>query len=188
MPQKHRTAFVADVECRTQMHLARQGVVSPEMARIAEREELPAELIREESARGRMIIPANVEHRKLDPMAIGLKARVKVNANIGSSPTSSSIAEEIEKLTISERWGADTVMDFSTGKGIDETREAIISAATVPIGTVPIYQALERVKRIEDLTPQLLVENIAHQARQGVDYMTIHAGLRLEHLPLCPTG
>jgi phosphomethylpyrimidine synthase len=167
------------------MYLARQGIVSPEMARVAEREELDAELIRDEVARGRMIIPANVEHEGLDPMAIGLKARVKVNANIGSSPTSSSIAEEVEKLTISERWGADTVMDLSTGKGIDETREAIIAAATVPIGTVPIYQALERVKAIEDLTPQLLVETIAHQARQGVDYMTIHAGVRLAHLPLC---
>jgi phosphomethylpyrimidine synthase len=185
MTQKHRTAFSADAECQTQMHLAREGVVSPEMARVAEREELDPELIREEVARGRMIIPANVRHRRLDPMAIGLKARVKVNANIGSSPTSSSISEEVEKLTISERWGADTVMDLSTGKGIDETREAIIAAASVPIGTVPIYQALERVKSIEDLTPQLLVENIAHQARQGVDYMTIHAGLRLEHLPLC---
>jgi phosphomethylpyrimidine synthase len=185
MPHKHRTAFKADAECRTQMHLAREGVVSAEMARVAEREQLEPELIRKEVALGRMIIPANVNHEALDPMAIGLKARVKVNANIGSSPTSSSIAEEIEKLTISERWGADTVMDLSTGKGIDETREAIIAAASVPIGTVPIYQALEQVKRIEDLTPQLLVENIAHQARQGVDYMTIHAGLRLEHLPLC---
>jgi phosphomethylpyrimidine synthase len=185
MPHKHRTAFSSDARCRTQMHLAREGVVSPEMARVAEREELDGELIREEVARGRMIIPANVEHQKLDPMAIGLKARVKVNANIGSSPTSSSISEEIEKLTISERWGADTVMDLSTGKGIDETREAIITAARVPIGTVPIYQALERVARIEDLSAELLLDNIAHQARQGVDYMTIHAGLRLEHLPLC---
>ena len=185
MPDKHRSAFKADAECRTQMHLARGGILSPEMARVAEREELDGELIREEVARGRMIIPANVEHRKLDPMAIGLKARVKVNANIGSSPTSSSTSEEIEKLTISERWGADTVMDLSTGRGIDGTREAIISAATVPIGTVPIYQALERVKRIEDLSAELLLDNIAHQARQGVDYMTIHAGLRLEHLPLC---
>jgi phosphomethylpyrimidine synthase len=185
MPHEHRTAFAADADCRTQMHLARKGEVSPEMERVAERELLEPELIREEVARGRMIIPANVNHECLDPMAIGLKARVKVNANIGSSPTTSSIAEEVEKLTISERWGADTVMDLSTGKGIDETREAIISAASVPIGTVPIYQALERVKQIEDLTPQLLVENIAHQARQGVDYMTIHAGVRLEHLPLC---
>jgi phosphomethylpyrimidine synthase len=167
------------------MHVARRGVVSPEMARVAEREGLAPELVREEVARGRMIIPANVNHAALDPMAIGLKARVKINANIGNSPTTSSLGEEVEKLTISESYGADTVMDLSTGKRIDETREAIIAAATVPIGTVPIYQALERVKHIEDLTAELLVENIEHQARQGVDYMTIHAGVRLEHLPLC---
>ena len=118
-------------------------------------------------------------------MAIGLKARVKINANIGTSPTSSSLDEEVAKLTVSEKWGADTVMDLSTGKRIDETREAILAAATVPIGTVPIYQAVERVKRPEDLTGDLLVEVIEHQARQGVDYMTIHAGVLLEHLPLC---
>ncbi len=180
-----RTSFPAGAECRTQMHLARQGVVSPEMERVAEREQLAPEVIRDEVARGRMIIPANVHHGALDPMAIGLAARVKINANIGSSPTSSSIAEEVEKLTVSERWGADTVMDLSTGKRIDETREAIIAAASVPIGTVPIYQALERAGKIEELSAGLLLEVIEHQARQGVDYMTIHAGVRLEHLPLC---
>jgi len=185
MAVEHRSTFESDAQCRTQMHLARQGIVSPEMERVAQREELPAELIRDEVARGRMIIPANVNHQALDPMAIGLKARVKINSNIGNSPTSSSLAEEVEKLTVSEKWGADTVMDLSTGKRIDETRAAIIAAATVPIGTVPIYQALEKVKQIEDLTGDLLVENIEHQARQGVDYMTIHAGVRLEHLPLC---
>ncbi|HEX4110774.1 MAG TPA: phosphomethylpyrimidine synthase ThiC, partial [Solirubrobacteraceae bacterium] len=181
----HRTAFPADAECVTQRHVARQGVVSPEMERVAEREHLPAETVRDEVARGRMIIPANIGHRALDPMAIGLRARVKINANIGNSPTSSSLAEEVQKLTVSEKWGADTVMDLSTGKLIDETREAIIAAATVPIGTVPIYQAIEQVKQIEDLTADLLLEVIEHQARQGVDYMTIHAGVRLEHLPLC---
>ncbi len=181
----HRSAFSSDSDCRTQMHLARRGEVSPEMERVAEREELPAEQIREEVARGRMIIPANVHHAALDPMAIGLRARVKVNANIGNSPTTSSLAEEVEKLTLSERWGADTVMDLSTGKRIDETREVIVEAATVPIGTVPIYQAVEQVKAPEELTGDMLVENIEHQARQGVDYMTIHAGVRLEHLPLC---
>jgi len=181
----HRSAFSSDSDCRTQMHLARRGQVSPEMARVAEREELSAAQIREEVARGRMIIPANVHHAALDPMAIGLRARVKVNANIGNSPTTSSLAEEVEKLTLSEKWGADTVMDLSTGKRIDETREAIVEAATVPIGTVPIYQAVEQVKAPEDLTGDLLVKNIEHQARQGVDYMTIHAGVRLEHLPLC---
>jgi phosphomethylpyrimidine synthase len=167
------------------MHLARHGVVSPEMARVAERERLPGELIREEVARGRMIIPANVNHDALDPMGIGRAARVKINANIGSSPTSSSIAAEVEKLTVSERWGADTVMDLSTGRRIDETREAILAAAAVPVGTVPIYQAVEQVRRIEDLTAELLLQTVEHQAGQGVDYMTIHAGVRLEHLPLC---
>jgi len=180
-----RSMFASGSACRTQMHLARQGTVSPEMARVAEREELPVELIRGEVARGRMIIPANVHHSALDPMAIGLKARVKINANIGNSPTTSSLDEEVEKLTLAQRWGADTVMDLSTGKRIDETRQAILDAATVPIGTVPIYQALERVKAPEDLTAELLLEVIEHQARQGVDYMTIHAGVRLEHLPLC---
>jgi phosphomethylpyrimidine synthase len=183
MPQRSR--FPSDSDCRTQMHIARRGEVSPEMRRVAEREELPAELIRDEVARGRMIIPANVHHLALDPMAIGLKARVKINANIGNSPTTSSLEEEVEKLRLAERWGADTVMDLSTGKRIDETREAILDAGTVPIGTVPIYQAVERVKSPEDLTGELLLEVIEHQARQGVDYMTIHAGVRLEHLPLC---
>jgi phosphomethylpyrimidine synthase len=155
------------------------------MRRVAERESLDAELVRAEVARGRMIIPANVHHHALDPMAIGLEARVKINANIGSSPTTSSLDEEVDKLRLSERWGADTVMDLSTGKRIDETRLAILAEATVPIGTVPIYQALERVKKPEDLTAELLLDVIDHQARQGVDYMTIHAGVRLEHLPLC---
>ncbi len=181
----HRSAFPARSECRTQMHLAREGVISAEMTRVAEREHLDGELVRDEVARGRMIIPANVHHRALDPMAIGLEARVKINANIGNSPTTSSLAEEVEKLRLAERWGADTVMDLSTGKRIDATREAIIEASTVPIGTVPIYQAVEHVKHIEDLSAELLLENIEHQARQGVDYMTIHAGVRLEHLPLC---
>jgi phosphomethylpyrimidine synthase len=181
----HRTTFPSDSSCRTQMHLARSGVASPEMQRVAERESLAAELVRAEVARGRMIIPANVHHRALDPMAIGLRARVKINANIGSSPTTSSLEEEVEKLRLSERWGADTVMDLSTGRRIDETRLAILAQATVPIGTVPIYQALERAKAPEQLTADLLLDVIDHQARQGVDYMTIHAGVRLEHLPLC---
>ncbi len=180
----HRTAFPADSYCRTQMRLAREGIVSPEVARVAEREELPAGLVREEVARGRMIIPANVHHEGLDPMAVGLRACVKVNANIGSSPTTSSLEEEVGKLRLAERWGADTVMDLSTGRLIDETRAAILAEATVPIGTVPIYQAVERVRRPEDLTAELLLETIDHQARQGVDYMTIHAGVLLEHLPL----
>ncbi|MBS1861235.1 MAG: phosphomethylpyrimidine synthase ThiC [Actinobacteria bacterium] len=181
---EHRSAFPDDAACRTQMHLARTGVVSPEMERVAAREGLDPEVVRAEVARGRMVIPANVHHRRLDPMAIGLAARVKINANIGSSPTTSGTAEEVEKLALAERWGADTVMDLSTGRRIDETREAILAAAAVPIGTVPIYQALERVDRIEDLSAEVLLGTIEHQARQGVDYMTIHAGVLLAHLPL----
>jgi phosphomethylpyrimidine synthase len=167
------------------MGLARNATVSPEMERVAARESLDPELVRAEVARGRMIIPANHHHGALDPMAIGLKARVKINANIGSSPTTSSLDEEVGKLRLAERWGADTVMDLSTGKRIDATRLAILAQASVPIGTVPIYQALERVSRPEDLTAELLLEVIEQQARQGVDYMTIHAGVRLEHLPHC---
>ncbi len=168
----------------TQMSIAREGTVSPAMERVAEREGQTPETIRDQVARGRMVIPANVHHARLDPMGIGLAARVKINANIGSSPTTSGTAEEVEKLALAERWGADTVMDLSTGRRIDETREAIIAAASVPIGTVPIYQALERVDRIEDLSAEVLLEVIDHQARQGVDYMTIHAGVLLAHLPL----
>jgi len=180
----HRTEFPAEASCRTQIGLARQGVVSAEMRRVAEREAMPAETIRDEVARGRMIIPANVNHAALDPMAIGLRARVKINANFGSSPTSSSLEEEVGKLRLSERWGADTAMDLSTGKRIEETREAVLAEASVPIGTVPVYEALESVKAIEDLSAEILLETIERQARQGVDYMTIHAGVLLEHLPL----
>lgn len=169
----------------TQMSSARRGTMTPEMERVAEREELTPEAIRDEVARGRMVIPANPAHRALDPMAIGLKARVKINANIGSSPTTSGVQEEVEKLAVSVSWGADTVMDLSTGKRITETRAAIIEASSVPIGTVPIYEAVESVKKPEDLTREHLVETIRRQAEQGVDYMTIHAGLLLEHLPLC---
>ncbi|MBN8866275.1 MAG: phosphomethylpyrimidine synthase ThiC [Solirubrobacterales bacterium] len=167
------------------MSFGRSGVVTPQMERVAEREELPPETIRDEVARGRMVIPANPAHTTLDPMAIGLKARVKINANIGSSPTTSGVQEEVEKLAISVSWGADTVMDLSTGKRIEQTREAIIAASSVPIGTVPIYEAVESVKKPEDLTTEILLDTIRRQAEQGVDYMTIHAGLLLEHLPLC---
>ncbi len=183
MPE--RTLFPPDAPCRTQMYAARQGEVTPEMRRVAEREQLDPQLVRDEVARGRMIIPANVHHAALDPMAIGLKARVKINANIGNSPTTSSLDEEVEKLRLSERWGADTVMDLSTGKRIVETREAILEASSVPIGTVPIYEAMDGITHAEDLTIERLLEVIEAQARQGVDYMTIHAGVRLEHLPLC---
>jgi phosphomethylpyrimidine synthase len=180
----HRTEFPAAADVRTQRRLARDGVTSPEMRRVAEREGLGPELVRAEVARGRMIIPANVNHDALDPMTIGLMARVKVNANIGSSPTTSGTAAEVEKLALAQRWGADTVMDLSTGKRIDATRDAIVHAASVPIGTVPVYQAVERVRQVEDLTADMLLDTIALQARAGVDYMTIHAGVRLAHLPL----
>jgi len=180
-----RTRFASDAPCRTQMHLARRSIVSPEMRRVAEREQLDPETVRAEVARGRMIIPANVHHAALDPMAIGLKARVKINANIGSSPTTSSLQEEVGKLGLAERWGADTVMDLSTGKRIEQTRQAILDAAAVPIGTVPIYEAMDGLRHAEELTAERLLATIERQARQGVDYMTIHAGVLLEHLPLC---
>ncbi|HYC80274.1 MAG TPA: phosphomethylpyrimidine synthase ThiC [Solirubrobacterales bacterium] len=170
---------------QTQLEAARRGETTEAMRRVAERERLHPAVVREEVARGRMVIPANHRHPALDPMAIGRRARVKVNANIGSSPTTSSLAEEVEKLELAQRWGADTVMDLSTGKRIRATREAIVAAATVPIGTVPIYEALERAGSPEALSAELLLAVIAEQAEQGVDYMTIHAGVLLAHLALC---
>ena len=169
----------------SQMHYARQGVITEEMAYVAEREKLDAEFVRQEVARGRMIIPANINHLSLEPMAIGIHSRCKINANIGNSAVTSHIDEELEKLHRSVHYGADTVMDLSTGGNLNEIRQAIIDASPVPIGTVPIYQALEEVKgKIEDLTPELLLDVIEEQAKQGVDYMTIHAGVLREFLPL----
>ncbi len=169
----------------TQLYYARQGIVTEEMAFIAEREKMEAEFVRSEVARGRAIIPANIYHPELEPMIIGRKFRVKVNANIGSSATSSSIEEEVEKLEWSVRWGGDTVMDLSTGKRIHETREAILRNSKVPIGTVPIYQALEKVGgRPEDLTFESFMETLEEQAHQGVDYFTIHSGVRLAYIPM----
>jgi phosphomethylpyrimidine synthase len=170
----------------TQMSAARQGTITPEMSRVAAREHLPPAVVRDEVARGRLIIPANVRHLagRLDPMAIGAAAAVKINANIGNSAVDSSIEHELKKLGNAVGFGADTVMDLSTGADIDETRRAIIGEATVPVGTVPIYQAVEAVERVEDLTPDLLVQMIEHQARQGVDYVTVHAGILREHVPL----
>src|SRR5215216_3390155 len=138
----------------TQRRAAIDGGITPAMRRVAERERLDAELVREEVAAGRLVIPANVHHERLDPMGIGLKARVKINANIGSSPTSSTLDEEVEKLGLAQRWGADTVMDLSTGKRIEETREAVIAGATVPIGTVPIYEAVEETRRPEEISAE----------------------------------
>ncbi len=172
--------------CVTQMHHARRGDITDPMRFVATREELDPELVRAEVARGRLVIPANVNHLqgRLEPMAVGKVARVKINANIGNSAVSSSIREEVDKLLLAVKYGADTVMDLSTGADLDTTREAIIGESTVPIGTVPIYQSSLEVEQVADLTPDRLLATIEHQARQGVDYMTIHAGILLEHLPL----
>ncbi len=169
---------------RTQMHYARNGVVTGEMDYVAKREQVSAEFIRSEVARGRMIIPANIHHSSLEPMCIGVGSKCKINANIGNSATTSNIDEELSKLDYCIRFGADTVMDLSTGGGIAEIRRAIIDQSPVPIGTVPIYEALTRVRRIEDLTIGLMLEVIEEQAEQGVDYMTIHAGVLVQHVPL----
>ncbi len=209
----------------TQMHYARQGIITPEMEFIAIRENcrraemmeelkrrggslerllgaqhagealgasipgmITAEFVRDEVARGRAIIPANINHPESEPMIIGRNFLVKINANIGNSAVSSGIQEEVEKMTWSIRWGGDTVMDLSTGKNIHETREWIIRNSPVPIGTVPIYQALEKVDgRAEDLTWEIFRDTLIEQAEQGVDYFTIHAGVRLAHIPMTAT-
>jgi phosphomethylpyrimidine synthase len=169
----------------TQLHYARQGVVTQEMEFIALREGLPAEFVRSEVARGRAIIPANINHPELEPMIIGRNFHVKINANIGNSAVTSSIEEEVEKLRWATLWGADTVMDLSTGKNIHETREWIIRNSAVPIGTVPIYQALEKVGGLaEDLTWEIYRDTLIEQAEQGVDYFTVHAGVLLRYIPL----
>jgi len=176
----------ADHGNKTQMHYARQGIVTEEMDYVAKRENLPSSLIREEVARGRMVIPANVNHPNLEPMAIGIASKCKVNANIGASPNSSGISEELDKLRLAVKYGADTVMDLSTGGGnLDTIRTAIINDSPVPIGTVPIYQALESVHgNFDNFTEEDFLHIIEKHAQQGVDYMTIHAGLLIEHLPL----
>lgn len=168
----------------TQMHFARSGVVTEEMEWVAQRERVSPEFVRAEVARGRAIIPANIHHVRLQPIIIGTNFTCKVNANIGTSPLSSNLEQELEKLRLAIECGADTVMDLSTGENIQQTREAIIAASPVPVGTVPIYEALARVEAPEELTPQILLETIEAQARQGVDYMTIHAGILREYLPL----
>ena len=196
----------------SQMHYARKGIVTPEMEYVAIRENLrleqlkgsgllrqhrgqsfgaalpdkvTVEFVRDEIARGRAIIPANINHPELEPMIIGRNFLVKVNTNIGNSAVTSSIAEEVEKMVWSTRWGGDTVMDLSTGKNIHETREWILRNSPVPVGTVPIYQALEKVDgKAEDLTWELFRDTLIEQAEQGVDYFTIHAGVRLQYVPL----
>jgi phosphomethylpyrimidine synthase len=169
---------------RTQMHYARQGLVTGEMEYVARKENLAPELIRSEVARGRMIIPANINHANLEPMCIGVASNCKINANIGNSAVTSDVEEELAKLRYSVQYGADTVMDLSTGGDIPRIREAIIRNSPVPIGTVPIYEALSRVRRVEDLNRQVMLEVIEEQAEQGVDYMTIHAGVLVQYIPM----
>src|ERR1700691_5265932 len=168
----------------SQMHYAHRGVITEEMTYVAEREKLSAELVRDEIARGRMIVPANINHPELQPMAIGVASLCKINSNIGNSAVTSNIDEELKKLHTSVHYGADTVMDLSTGGEIHEIREAILRHSPVPIGTVPIYEAISRVRRIEDLNADVMLEVIEEQAEQGVDYMTIHAGVLIQYLPM----
>jgi phosphomethylpyrimidine synthase len=182
-----RTEWVrarAESANQSQMHFARKGVITPEMQFVAEREQLAAELVRSEVARGRMVIPANVNHHDLEPMCIGIASLCKVNANIGSSQVQSSVDGELEKLRYALKYGADTVMDLSTGGDIDGIRRAIVAASPVPVGTVPIYQALEACKDVQRMSADDLISMLEHQAKQGVDYFTIHAGVLVEHLPL----
>ena len=169
----------------TQLHYARRGEITPEMEFVAVREGIDVEFVRSEVARGRAIIPANINHPELEPMIIGRNFHVKINANIGNSIVASSIDQEVEKLRWATLWGADTVMDLSTGKDIHETREWILRNSPVPIGTVPIYQALEKVGGVaEDLTWEIYRDTIIEQCEQGVDYFTVHAGVLLEYIPL----
>src|SRR3984893_16864151 len=169
----------------TQMHYARRGEITPEMEFVALREGMSPEIVRDEVARGRAIIPSNINHPESEPMIIGRKFLVKINANIGNSAVSSSIEEEVEKMTWATRWGGDTIMDLSTGKNIHETREWILRNSPVPVGTVPIYQALEKVNgKAEDLTWEIYRDTLIEQAEQGVDYFTIHAGVLLRYIPL----
>ncbi|HEX3604849.1 MAG TPA: phosphomethylpyrimidine synthase ThiC, partial [Candidatus Dormibacteraeota bacterium] len=169
----------------TQMHYARRGEVTPEMEFVALREGVDSELVRSEVARGRAIIPANVNHPESEPMIIGRNFLVKINANIGNSAVASSIEEEVDKMTWATRWGADTIMDLSTGRDIHATREWILRNSPVPVGTVPIYQALEKVGgKAEELSWEAYRDTLIEQAEQGVDYFTIHAGVRLAYVPL----
>ncbi len=169
---------------RTQMYYAKQGIITEEMKYVAKVENLSEELIRSEVARGRMIIPANINHTHLKPMAIGIAAKCKINSNIGSSALASDPQLEVEKLKVSEKYGADTLMDLSTGGDLDAIREAVIANASIPIGTVPIYQILHDVNnKIENLTIDKMLEVLERQAKQGVSYFTIHAGFLLEFMP-----
>jgi len=170
----------------TQLESARKNIVTPEMEFVARREDLDVELIRSEVARGRMVIPANINHLKgkLEPMCIGIASACKINANIGNSAVTGKVDDELEKLHTAVHLGSDTVMDLSTGGNIDGIRQAIIEASPVPIGTVPIYQIIQQVKDPADITPRMMLDMVEHQAKQGVDYMTIHAGVLMKYVPL----
>ena len=168
----------------TQLYYAKQGIITPQMEFVAKIEGLEAEFIRAQIAQGKLIIPANINHANLVPMGIGRALKCKINSNIGSSALASDINEEIEKLKISIKYGADTVMDLSTGGDLDAIRRAIIANSTVPIGTVPIYQIIHDIKDLDNLTPQIMLDCIEKQAKQGVSYFTIHAGFLLKFMPL----
>ena len=185
LPNGRRRSVLRGTGCVTQMHYARRGMITPEMQFVAVRESCDPEFVRTELARGRAILPSNINHPESEPMIIGRNFLVKVNANIGNSAVSSSIQDEVEKLQWATRWGADTVMDLSTGKDIHQTREWIVRNSPVPIGTVPIYQALEKVGGVaEDLTWEIYRDTLIEQAEQGVDYFTVHAGVLLRYVPL----
>jgi len=169
---------------RTQMYYAKQGIITEEMEYVAKLEDLKPELIRSEVARGRLIIPANVNHKNLEPMAIGIAVKCKINANIGSSALASEVEGEVEKIEVSQKYKADTAMDLSTGGDLDQIRKAVIGASAIPIGTVPIYQILHDVNnKIEDLSIEVMLDVLERQAQQGVSYFTIHAGFLLETMP-----
>lgn len=183
-PQSNRPCYTGKTPV-TQLYYAQQGIITPEMEFVAIRENLPAEFVRSEIASGKAIIPANINHLELEPMIIGRQFKVKINANIGNSAITSSVQEEVDKMVWATHWGADTIMDLSTGANIHQTREWILRHSPVPIGTVPIYQALEKVKgQPESLTWELFRDTIIEQAEQGVDYMTLHAGIRWHFIPL----
>jgi len=182
--KEFRVKFDSADKTPTQMYYAKKGVITPEMNYVAQTEMLDPQLVRSEVAAGKMIIPANIHHENLLPMAIGREAKTKINANIGNSSLSSDICAELEKLQICLKYGADTVMDLSTGGDLDAIRSAIIANSTVPIGTVPMYQIIHDIKEVENLTTDDILKTLEKQARQGVSYFTIHAGFLLKFMPL----
>jgi len=182
--KEFRVKFDSADKTPTQMYYAKKGVITPEMNYVAQAEMLDPQLVRSEVAAGKMIIPANIHHENLLPMAIGREAKTKINANIGNSSLSSDIDAELEKLQICLKYGADTVMDLSTGGDLDAIRSAIIANSTVPIGTVPMYQIIHDIKEVENLTADDILKTLEKQARQGVSYFTIHAGFLLKFMPL----